>query len=284
MRLERRASAICVGARPRPQLPGRITSGAAAPQGQTVYNALPSSALTADVPDWLLAKVEFFLAHTSRGATPHVPEVLLGLGTEAVPLWDEINRELGPALGRAPPYWGFAWPGGQAVARYVLDHPEIVAGKCVLDIASGSGIVAIAAAKAGAARVIAQDIDPLAVVAITMNADANGVAIDASAVDIICDDSPFDAASVDVVLAGDVFYDADLAVRATAFLRRCRSAGSVVLVGDPGRAALPRHLLNSRVEYVVPVAPENQYTAAKTRAGSAGVLAMVWELEAASAA
>jgi len=239
---------------------------------------LASSA--AQLPEWIAGRVEFFLAHTTRCATPHVPEIMLHLGTEAVPLWDAIERRFGAAAATAPPYWGFAWPGGQAVARHVLDHPEIVMGRRVLDFASGCGISAIAAAKSGAVRVESHDIDPLAVIAITMNADANGVAVEVSAVDLLQDNTEFDYSGIDLVLAGDAFYDGDLADRATAFLKRCRGAGCTVLIGDPGRAALPRQLLVKRGEYVVPVAAENQYTAATTREAHHSVLATVWELDA----
>jgi predicted nicotinamide N-methyase len=236
----------------------------------------------AELPDWLVAQVEFFLQHTSPSSTPHVPEVVLRLGDEAVPLWHAIERKL-PRRQKVPPYWGFAWPGGQAVARYVLDHPHLVAGKRVLDLASGSGIIAIAAAKSGAARVMAHDVDPLAVIAIAMNADANGVAVEASGIDIVREDSDFDMSAIDVVLAGDIFYDHDLAACATAFLQRCRLAGCVVLLGDPGRAALPKQLLAKRREYLVPVSADNQYTAAATRDDDHSVLATVWELEAGNA-
>jgi predicted nicotinamide N-methyase len=239
---------------------------------------------SADLPDWIAGRLEFFLAHTTRCATPHVPEIVLYLGTEAVPLWDAIERQFGPAAATAPPYWAFAWPGGQAVARHVLDHPEIVAGRRVLDFASGCGISAIAAARGEALRVAAHDIDPFAVIAITMNADANGVAVEASAQDLLQDNADFDPSGIDVVLAGDAFYDGDLAVRATAFLKRCRRTGCTVLIGDPGRAALPRHLLVKRGEYVVPVGADNQYTAATTREACDRVLATVWELDADKAA
>jgi predicted nicotinamide N-methyase len=245
----------------------------------------PQPACTvAELPAWLAAQVEFFLAHTARCPTPLVPEIVLHLGTEAVPLWDAIEREFGGVVGKAPPYWGFAWPGGQAVARHVLDHPHLVAGRRVLDLASGCGIIAIAAAKAAAVRVVAHDIDPFAVIAIAMNADANRVAVEASAVDLLRDDCEFDFSGIDMVLAGDVFYDRDLAVRATAFLQRCRAAGCVVLLGDPGRADLPKHLLVKRGEYLVAVAPENQYTAAATRDASHNVSTMVWEFEAGNTA
>jgi predicted nicotinamide N-methyase len=251
--------------------------------GAAVSDQLEPAPQPAELPDWLVEQVKFFLQHTSPGATPHVPEVVLRLGTEAVPLWHAIERKLRRRT-KAPPYWGFAWPGGQAVARYVLDRPHLVAGKRVLDLASGSGIVAIAAAKAGAVRVMAHDVDPLAVIAIAMNADANAVAVEASGVDIVREDSGFDLSAIDVVLAGDIFYEHDLAVRATAFLQRCRIAGCAVFLGDPGRAALPKHLLTKRHEYPVPVTAENQYTAAATGNDRDSVLATVWELEAANAA
>jgi predicted nicotinamide N-methyase len=234
----------------------------------------------AQLPEWIAGRVEFFLAHTTLCATPHVPEIVLHLGTEAVPLWDAIERQFGSAAAAVPPYWSFAWPGGQAVARHVLDHPEIVAGRRVLDFASGCGISAVAAARGRAQRVVAHDIDPFAVIAISMNADANGVAVEASAQDLLHDDADFDPSGIDVVLAGDAFYDSDLAARATAFLQRCRRAGCTVLIGDPGRAALPRQLLVKRGEYVVAVAADNQYTAATTREVRDRVLATVWELDA----
>jgi predicted nicotinamide N-methyase len=244
----------------------------------------PLGSSAAQLPEWIAGRVEFFLAHTARCATPHVPEIVLHLGTGAVPLWDAIERQFGPAAATSPPYWGFAWPGGQAVARHVFDHPEIVAGRRVLDFASGCGISAIAAARGAALRVVAHDIDPFAVIAISMNADANDVAVEASAQDLLRDDADFDPAGIDVVLAGDAFYDGDLAARATAFLKRCRRAGCAVLIGDPGRAALPRQLLVKHGEYVVPVAAENQYTAATTRDARDHVLATVWELDAGKAA
>jgi predicted nicotinamide N-methyase len=132
--------------------------------------------------------------------------------------------------------------------------------------------------------VIANDIDRLAGVAIAMNAEANDVLVEASVADIVQENDDFDFASIDVVLAGDIYYDYDLAPRATAFLQRCRVAGSVVLLGDPGRAALPKQLLTRRREYLVPVSAESQYTAAAVRDDGHYVLATVWELEADQAA
>lgn len=247
-------------------------------EGQPTSSPATASA-TAELPAWLASQVEFFLGHTLVVTTPFVPEIVLRLGTEAVPLWNAIERKLGTA-GRVPPYWAFAWPGGQAVARHLLDYPQLVAGRRVLDIGSGSGIVAIAAAKAGAARVLASDIDSLAGIAIALNADQNRVVVEATVNDVIGPDSGFDPSNFDVVLAGDLFYDHDLAIRATAFLQRCRSAGCMVLLGDPGRADLPQHLLTKRAEYVIPVSDTNQYTAAVTNKDGDKMYAFVWELNA----
>jgi predicted nicotinamide N-methyase len=164
----------------------------------------------------------------------------------------------------------------------VLDHPELVAGRRVLDLASGSGIAAIAAAKAGAARVIAGDTDPCAVVAIVINADANGAVLEPTAIDLLSEDSGFDAASVDVVLAGDIFYHPEIGARAFRFLQRCRSAGALVLIGDPGRVHLPSQALTRRHADVVPVTRSVTYSAASTAEHSDHDLMAVsiWELPA----
>src|SRR5262245_38702152 len=126
----------------------------------------------------------FMVANTRLRAVPHVPELKLHLADESVPLWQKTEEELGE-IGLPPPYWAFAWAGGQALARYVLDHAEAVRGKRVLDLAAGSGLVAIAAAKAGAAPVIAADIDPFAESAVALNADANGVSIETMIADLL---------------------------------------------------------------------------------------------------
>jgi predicted nicotinamide N-methyase len=146
------------------------------------------------------------------------------------------------------PYWVYIWAGGAALVRHILAHPETVAGKRVLDVGTGSGIVAIAAARAGAASVMAADRDPYAVAAASLNADLNNVRIEVEQGDITANEPP----SVDLVLAGDVFYDAEAAAGATAFLDRCLAAGIAVLVGDPGRADLPRERLVLIAEYDVP--------------------------------
>lgn len=147
-----------------------------------------------------------------------------------------------------PPYWAYAWAGGAVLARYILDHPQTVAGRRVLDLGAGSGLVGIAAAKAGASAVIAAEIDRNGVAALALNAAANGVAMTVMAQDITGGSPP----TVDVVTAGDVFYGQDVAERVMPFLDRCLDAGIEVLVGDPGRAYLPRSRLRLLAEYQVP--------------------------------
>ena len=158
-----------------------------------------------------------------------------------------------------PPYWAFPWAGGMALARYLLDHPETVAGRTVLDLGSGSGIVAIAACKVGAVSVAAAEIDRYGVAAIALNAAANGVAIDIIAHDLTGGAPP----AVDVVLVGDLFYDAELARRVTPFLDTCLATGAVVLVGDPERAYLPYGRLRLLGEYPTPDVGEVEDAAVK---------------------
>ncbi len=223
---------------------------------------------------------EFVLAETTLTPLPYVPEIALRLAVESVPLWEKIERDR--ALRGGPPYWAFAWAAGLALARHVIDHPGLVAGRRVLDLASGSGLIGIAAAKSGAAHVIANDVDPLAVIAISLNADHNGVALEASAADLLAADSGFDPTCVDVVLVGDVFYDHDLAGRAFAFLERCRAAGCHVLIGDPGRADLPTDRLTKINSQTVPVTRDCQNVAAAghTPADYEFRPAAIWTLEA----
>lgn len=166
---------------------------------------------------------------------PQVEEIRLHLAGDALGLWQRTEDERG--AGQPPPFWAFAWPGGQALARYLLDRPGLVAGRSVLDLGSGSGLVAIAAAMAGAAAVVASEIDPLAVAAITLNARANGVPVPVIAGDVL--DGDGDGAQV--VLAGDVWYSRELAGRVLGFLERATARGASVLAGDIGRAFLPRH-------------------------------------------
>ena len=182
---------------------------------------------------------------TSWETVPFVAEISLLTAAEHVglwELWDWTERD-------APPFWAFPWAGGQALARYLLDNPAIVAGRRVLDAASGSGLVAIAAAKAGAARVVAGDIDVNALAAIGINAMANSVTVSARVIDFAASD----ASGAEVVLAADVFYQRELAGLALRFLRRAARSGADVLVADPGRAFLPADSLAPLVSYQVPV-------------------------------
>jgi len=180
---------------------------------------------------------------TSWAAVPFVPEIRLLTAAEPFGLWDLTQRD-------APPFWAFPWAGGQALARYVLDRPEVVRGRHVLDAASGSGLVAIAAARAGAAGVTACDVDPNAVAAIGINARANdAAAVTARVLDLAADDP----SGAQVVLAADVFYQRELAELALGFLRRASASGADVLVADPGRAFLPAADLTPLASYEVPV-------------------------------
>jgi predicted nicotinamide N-methyase len=178
---------------------------------------------------------------------PFVPEVRLYLAEDAIVLWARMEAAAGQAL--PPPFWASAWAGGQAVARYVLDHPELVAGRRVLDLATGSGLVAVAAALSGAASVAANDIDPYALAAVQLNARANGVVVESEGGDLLDGDGD----GAEVVLAGDVFYSREMAERMLGFLERAVARGSAVLVGDPGRAYLPRQRLEPVASYRVPM-------------------------------
>ncbi|MEU8611810.1 50S ribosomal protein L11 methyltransferase [Actinoplanes sp. NPDC048791] len=177
---------------------------------------------------------------------PLTPEISLHLADGQVGLFDGTGGAFSSDV--PPPFWLFVWAGGQALARHVLDHPEIVRGRSVLDVASGSGVAAIAAAKAGASRVTALDVDPLAVAAAARNAAANGVAVETRALDIADSDVP-----ADVILAGDVFYTRTVADRMATRMRRAGREGTRVLVGDPGRGYFPERLFTRVAEYVVPV-------------------------------
>lgn len=185
----------------------------------------------------------FVLAHTRLGCPPSVPEIRLYLATEPYGLWDRTSRDFGSAF----PFWAFAWAGGQSLARHVLDHPEVVAGRSVLDLGSGGGLVAIAAARAGAASVVASEIDRLAIAAIGLNLPANGIELAGTTGDVLDED----AAGADLVLAGDVFYERPMADRVARFLERVRLRGAEVLVGDPGRSYLPRPHLEAVATYEV---------------------------------
>ncbi len=195
------------------------------------------------IPD----RTAFIRAETRLLPVPHVPEIRLHLAAEATELWQKTEDEL-EAVGLPPPFWAFAWAGGQGLARYVLDHPDLVAGRRVLDVASGSGLVAIAAARAGAASVEAADIDAFAEAAIVLNADANAVTVRPRLDDLVGRDEGWD-----VVLAGDIFYDRDIAAAMTEWLGSLERRGAKVLVGDPGRSYLPTDRLEEIARYSVPV-------------------------------
>lgn len=198
----------------------------------------------------ILDRAAFIRTHTRLMAVPHAPEIVLHLADEATALWQKTEDELGE-IGLPPPFWAFAWAGGQALARYVLDHPETVAGRRVLDVATGSGLVAIAAAKSGAAAVTAIDIDAFCEAAVGLNAEANGVTITAETGNAIGRDAGFD-----VILAGDVCYERSMTETIMAWLQPLATAGRTVLIGDPGRTYLPRDHLEKRAEYMVPVTRE----------------------------
>lgn len=189
----------------------------------------------------------FILAHTSLLPVPHAPEISIHVAEEATELWQKTEDELA-TIGLPPPFWAFAWAGGQALARYLLDRPEIVSGKRVLDFASGSGLVAIAAAKAGASAVEGCDIDAFAGEAIAVNAAANGVSVAVRLEDLIGRDEGWD-----VVCAGDVCYERAMAESVMAWLTGLVARGATVLIGDPGRSYLPRERLEALATYAVPV-------------------------------
>ena len=195
----------------------------------------------------ILDRIAFILAHTRLIAVPHALEIRLHLAEEATELWQRTEEELGE-LGLPPPFWAFAWAGGQALARYILDRPSLVRGRHVLDFASGSGLAGIAAAKAGARVVSASDIDAFACVAMGLNADANGVTLDIIGRDLIGLGGPWDT-----VIAGDICYERDLAETVTDWLDGLARRGVTVLIGDPGRAYLPRDRLTALATYEIPV-------------------------------
>lgn len=195
--------------------------------------------------------VSFIRANTEAQSPPLTPEISLYLATESLPIWRQTEEELGE-MNVPPPYWAFAWAGGQALARYVLDNPELVAGKTVIDLGSGSGLVAIAAAKAGARRVLAFDIDRLAIAAIGLNAAMNGVDVIAAERDVFESSLPHS----DVLLVGDLFYERELADRILELLEIASQQGTDVLVGDPRRSYFPVKRFTQVALYEVPVTRE----------------------------
>ncbi|MER8802848.1 50S ribosomal protein L11 methyltransferase [Mesorhizobium sp. M0998] len=206
---------------------------------------------------------QFIRANMRIAPVPALPEIRLytahpGSGLRRLLEWNQhATEEDGPEP--EPPYWAYVWAGGAVLARYIFDRPETVAGRRVLDLGAGSGLVGIAAAKAGASAVVAAEIDRNSVVALGLNATANGVAIMIIGEDITSGPPP----PVDVVVVGDLFYANDLAGRVVPFLDRCLAAGIAVLIGDPGRAYLPRSRLRLLAEYEVPDVGEGRNAAMK---------------------
>jgi predicted nicotinamide N-methyase len=193
----------------------------------------------------------FIKANTRILAPPLVPELRLHLAEESLPIWQKTEEELGD-VNVPPPYWAFAWAGGQALARYVLDNRPRVAGKSVLDLGSGSGLAAIAARRAGGLSVLAADIDPWAIAAVELNAAANGLAIATTPANLLAAAPP----AVDVVLVGDLFYERSLAESVLGFIERAAARGMQVLIGDPQRSYFPRGRFEKLADYAVPVTRE----------------------------
>jgi predicted nicotinamide N-methyase len=190
---------------------------------------------------------DFIVGNSELLAPPLVPELRLHLASEVIPLWRKTEEELAE-IGVPPPYWAFAWAGGQALARYILDHADIARGKRVLDFGAGSGLAGLAAAKAGAAHVIAADIDPFAIAAATLNARANGLALETTRSDMIDGGDAFD-----LILVGDMCYERPLAERLMNWLKTARAE---TLLGDPGRSYFPKSGLTRLATYRVPTTRE----------------------------
>ena len=182
---------------------------------------------------------------------PLVPEIRLYVAEESLPLWRKTEQELGE-MGLPLPFWAFAWAGGQALARYVLDCPEAIRGRTALDLATGSGLVAIAARKAGAGRLTAADIDTFAADAARLNAEANGVSFEITCANLLCGAPP----ACEVILVGDLFYDREVATPLLDWLLTARRNGATVLIGDPGRSYLPQDRLKQLAAYTVPTSRE----------------------------
>ena len=200
------------------------------------------------VHDW----PAFIRANTRLLAPPLVPEIRLHLAEESLPIWRKTEEELG-AMNVPPPYWAFAWAGGQALARHLLDHPGLAAGRDVLDLGAGSGLTAIAAAKADARSVLAADIDEVALVATRLNAEANDCRVEITAADLLAMPP---STSFGTILVGDLFYERELADRVLAFIDAAASQGALVLIGDPQRSYFPRGRFRQLAEHSVPVTRE----------------------------
>lgn len=197
------------------------------------------------------AMIAFIRANTKLIAPPLVPEIRLHLAEESLPIWQKTEEELGE-MNVPPPFWAFAWAGGQALARYLLDNPQLVRERIVLDLGSGSGLTAIAAMQAGARSVLASDIDPLSLAAVALNAEVNGVAV-ATSQENLLGQPPIAA---DVILVGDLFYERPLAEAVLAYIESASRTGAYILIGDPQRSYFPRNRFTSAADYRVPVTRE----------------------------
>ncbi|PZW41876.1 putative nicotinamide N-methyase [Humitalea rosea] len=213
----------------------------------------------------------FIRAHTTIARAPLVPEIALHLATEITPIWQAIESWL-EREGIAPPYWAFAWPGSQGLARMILDDPALVRGRRVLDFAAGGGLAAIAAMLAGAASADAAEIDPLALAACRLNAALAGVLIGTDPGDVLAASGAWE-----VILAGDVCYEAPMAARVMAWLRAAAAGGALVLLADPGRAYAPTEGLQELARFTVPVTREledrdaREVTICRVAAGKGGI-------------
>ncbi len=207
----------------------------------------------------------FIVANTRRLQPPLVPEITLYLAEESVPLWQKTEEQLGQ-INVPPPFWAFAWAGGQALARYILDTPDLASGKRVIDLGAGSGLCAIAARFAGAATVVAADVDPFCEFAIALNAEANDCQVTATTDNLLIQPPP----AVDLVLIGDLFYEQDLSHSVLAWADAAMEQGARVLVGDPRRSFFPAERFRPIGEYAVPVTRALEDAAIKRTA--------VWEL------
>jgi predicted nicotinamide N-methyase len=207
----------------------------------------------------------FIRANTQLSAPPLVPELKLYLAAESLPIWQKTEDELGQ-LNVPPPYWAFAWAGGQALARYILDTPTTTRGTRVLDLGTGSGLTALAAMRAGATSVLAADIDTLALAAVRLNAEANGITLETTAVNLLAQaPQPFD-----VVLVGDLFYERQLADAVISYIDAAHAQGARILIGDPQRNYFPKTRFTQVAEYRVPVTRELEDSEIKRTA--------VWEV------
>lgn len=199
-----------------------------------------------------VARRAFILANTKLLSPPLVPEIRLHLAEESLPIWQKTEEELGE-VNVPPPYWAFAWAGGQALARYLIDNPEQVGGRTVLDLGAGSGLQTIAAVKAGARDVLAADIDALALAACQLNFEVNGVSATTSSEDLLA--GPL-SSHFDVILVGDLFYERLLADKVSHLIDGAVARGSLVLIGDPQRNYFPKGRFKDVARYEVPVTRE----------------------------